>query len=96
MEEGQRDLVLRIASKIFRVEDRSRAPAEGHKRHCTSVKCWQCSRDRKRFYFEIVMLPLLCVIALCVVVFASSVIIQGGAAVALWGVIRAITKHLVS
>lgn len=96
MDEGQRDLVLRIASKIFRVEDRARAPAGGHGRHCTSVECWQCSRDRKRFYFEIVMLPLLCLMALCAIIFASTVIVQGGAAMALWGVMRAITKHFVS
>ena len=96
MDEGQRDLVLRIASKILRAEEGVRAPVEGHDKHCKNPECRQCSREIKRLHFEMVMIPILCVIATCGMFFAPTAIIQVGAALALWRVGKALTRHFVS
>lgn len=96
MGEGYPELLLRlrVASKLLLTKEGVPPPAESHEQHCKHTGCWHCSKERKQFYFELVMLPSLCVLAVCVIIFATSVLIKGGAAVALWGVMRAITKHL--
>lgn len=84
---------VRILAKLFEIKNRN-PPIRNHGQYCRRAGCWQCSRERRQFYYQLVMLTLLCGIAACVVFFVSSVVIKAGAAVALWTVLRAFTRRL--
>jgi hypothetical protein len=86
--------LVKVLEKILERKTEKQSPLESHRQHCQRANCWPCSKEKILFQFELVLLPVLCIAAVCVIFFASSLIIKGGAAVALWGVVRAITKHI--
>lgn len=94
MDAGRRDLTVKVLSKLFHVSNKNTQPNRSHRQYCRRAECWQCSKDRQQFYYQLVMLTLLCATAACVVFLVPSVIIKAGAAVALWTVLRAFTKQL--
>lgn len=94
MNAGQRDLTVRVLSKLFRAADRSDPVDLRHNQYCGRTKCWQCVKARRQFYYQIVMLTILCGVATGVVFLVPSIVIKAGAALALWTVLRAFTKQL--
>lgn len=94
-EETQKHMVslLKVTSSVRDNKMRHNKP----RRHrCSHGYCWACSKEKNLFYFELVLLTSLCVAAVCVLILAGSLVIKGGAALALWGVLRTITKHITS
>jgi hypothetical protein len=55
---------------------------------------WQYTSEKTRFYFALVMVSFLCLVAAGVMIFADDLSVKAGAGVALWGVLRAVTNHM--
>lgn len=96
MEECRRELLMKLFPKVLHIEDGGRQSVRGHRQHCERAKCWQCRRERFRFYLSIVMIPALCAVAVGIILLSPSVVVQAGAAVALWATLRSITKSIMS
>lgn len=86
--------LVKILRTVFPTEARVTRTRPSNRHYAHTGHCWACSKERSLFYFELVLLASLCIAALCIIALASSLIIKGGAALALWKVLRAITKHV--
>ena len=87
-------LLVKILRMVFPVEAGVTRADLSHRHYTHGGGCWACSKEKSLFYFEIALLTSLCIAALFIIAFATSLIIKAGAALALWKVLRAITRHI--
>lgn len=94
MSNETKSVLVELAGKLAARRAGGRSPAPKNHSHPRSCDCWGCVKDRRTFYFEMVMIPVLCLAALSVVLFVPVTPLRIGAAIPLWQALSMFIKNM--
>lgn len=89
-------LVIKLLSKKLTPGTGGNLPALSEPAHPKGCDCWPCVRAKRIFHFEMVMVPVLCLAALSVILFAAVPYLQFSAALTLWWALKTFVKNMTS
>lgn len=94
MSNETKSVLVELIAKLAKRRAGGRPPAPKNHSHPRSCDCWGCVKERRTFYFGMVMIPVLCLAALSVVLFVPATPLKIGAALPLGRVLTMFMKNM--